>query len=416
MTDILTTVLGLVKQTIGGNRNTWGAVLNANMDLVEGAVAGMTSKVVTGGSYTITDAERRKRVLNFTGALTADQTIVVANLVGAWIVRNATSGDFTLTIKTASGTAAEVPQGVNCRVWCDGSDVIYVEQNADLIVDLPGLINRAGEMFDYAGPLVPDFAYETDGSAKSRTTDVLLYEALTIRQTGTRASAANGIITGLASTTGINTGFYVSGSGIASGRRILSVDSATQITADGNNTGTGTAEVVVSPYPLGDGTTTFNIPNTTDTGRFRRSRQSGSTSIGNYQTNALKSHSHTGSVTVTGSGTTNSGGVDHSHAISGNTAGQNVDHTHGGNLRIDGVAQSGSGFANAAWAGGNQFSTGGTSNDHSHAINFTSAGASAYLHTHTFGFSGSGSFTTNNTGDTETRPEAIIVLTCVRWR
>lgn len=127
MTDIPTPVLGLVKQTIGGNRNTWGAILNTCMDLIEGAIYGQTSKVVTGsGDVTLTNTERRQRILNFTGTLVADQTIIVANLVGRWTVRNATTGAFALKFKTAGGTAVTVPQGGHCGVWCDGNDVMYL--------------------------------------------------------------------------------------------------------------------------------------------------------------------------------------------------------------------------------------------------------------------------------------------------
>lgn len=125
MADALTPVLGLVKQTIGGNRNTWGGILNSCMDLIEGAFYGMTSKVVTGGSATLTDSERRKRILNFTGTLASDQTIVVANLVGRWTVRNATTGNFSLSMKTTDGDAVVIPQGGCCDVWCDGADGVY---------------------------------------------------------------------------------------------------------------------------------------------------------------------------------------------------------------------------------------------------------------------------------------------------
>lgn len=124
MVDTTTPVLGLVRQTIGGNRNTWGAILNSCMDLIEGAFYGMTSKVVTGGSYTLTDSERRKRILSFAGTLNSEQTIVVANLVGRWTVRNSTTGNYALKMKTSAGTAVEIPQGY-CDVWCDGNDVVY---------------------------------------------------------------------------------------------------------------------------------------------------------------------------------------------------------------------------------------------------------------------------------------------------
>lgn len=134
MVDTTTSFLGLVKQTIGGNRNTWGIILNACMDLLEGGLYGTTSKVVTGaGDVTLTDSERRKHFLVFTGTLAADQTIIVANIAGGrWTVRNATSGNFALKFKTPSGTAVTIPQGGNCTVWCDGADTIYADLSTRL--------------------------------------------------------------------------------------------------------------------------------------------------------------------------------------------------------------------------------------------------------------------------------------------
>lgn len=157
MADVETTVLGLVKQTIGANRNTWGGIINACWDLVEGAIYGKTSKVVTGGSVTLTSAERRKRVLEFTGTLASNQTVVVDNLVGQWRVKNGTAGNFTLSFKTSSGTAVEVPQGEICTVTCDGNNVIYV-----------GASNQVQSLAPDGTIAAPGRAYKTEKTAGFR--------------------------------------------------------------------------------------------------------------------------------------------------------------------------------------------------------------------------------------------------------
>lgn len=132
MADVLTTVWGLVKQTIGGNRNTWGGIINSNWDTVEAALSGITAKVVTGGTYALTDTERRRRILKFTGLLASNQIITIPNLTGKWIVSNQTTGDFTLSFKTTDGDPAVIPQGGWCEIWCDGADAISAGPSTSL--------------------------------------------------------------------------------------------------------------------------------------------------------------------------------------------------------------------------------------------------------------------------------------------
>lgn len=99
-----------------------------------------------------------------------------------------------------------------------------------------------------------------DGSAISRTTYARLFDAICISQSGTRTSGS-AVITGLSDTSKMSAGMDVSGTGIPSSTQIASVDSASQITLDQNATSSGTSTVVVAPFGVGDGSTTFNVPN-----------------------------------------------------------------------------------------------------------------------------------------------------------
>lgn len=145
MVDVPTTVWGFIKQTIGGNRNTWGGILNANFDLVEAALAGKLAKAVTGGAVTLTEAERLNRILSYSGTLASNAVITVENDPNGWIVNNLTTGAFTLSMKTSGGAAVVIPQGGWALVWCDGADGIYVGyssvqvQAPDGTLALPGL-------------------------------------------------------------------------------------------------------------------------------------------------------------------------------------------------------------------------------------------------------------------------------------
>lgn len=97
----------------------------ATTAFVQAAANGMLTKSVAGGvTVTLTAAEAGNAILKFTGALTASIAVVVPTATGTWTVINATTGAFTLTVKTLAGTGIAITQGLNWGVVCDGVNVI----------------------------------------------------------------------------------------------------------------------------------------------------------------------------------------------------------------------------------------------------------------------------------------------------
>lgn len=124
--DTNSTLLGLLLQGTGNNNNTWGSNLNDFVfTYLENALAGYTTKAVTGGAATLTAAQHRAGFIEFTGTLSSNSTVTLDNTSKHWRFFNNTSGAFVLLVKTASGTAIEIPQGTHKDVWCDGSDHLY---------------------------------------------------------------------------------------------------------------------------------------------------------------------------------------------------------------------------------------------------------------------------------------------------
>lgn len=97
----------------------------ATTAFVQAAANGMLTKSVAGGAtVTLTAAEAGNAILKFTGALTANISVVVPTATGTWTVINATTGAYTLTVKTSAGTGIAITQGLNWGVICDGTNVI----------------------------------------------------------------------------------------------------------------------------------------------------------------------------------------------------------------------------------------------------------------------------------------------------
>jgi hypothetical protein len=81
---------------------------------------------LTGGSRVLSTAEGAKGIILCTGALVANQQVIVPNRIAQWLVINATTGGFSLTVKTAAGTGVTVPQGgagAPTNVWSDAVNV-----------------------------------------------------------------------------------------------------------------------------------------------------------------------------------------------------------------------------------------------------------------------------------------------------
>lgn len=97
----------------------------ATTDFVQKTLGGVLSKSVAGGvNVTLTAVEAGNGILVFTGALTASISVIVPTApTRPWVVFNNTTGAFTLTVKTASGTGVLVPQGKREIVYCDGTNV-----------------------------------------------------------------------------------------------------------------------------------------------------------------------------------------------------------------------------------------------------------------------------------------------------
>ena len=83
------------------------------------------SKVVTGGTVTLSAAEASNIIQEYTGTLTSNCVVILPPTVQIYSLQNKTTGAYTLTFKTTSvgATTAVVPQGQTNLVICDGTNV-----------------------------------------------------------------------------------------------------------------------------------------------------------------------------------------------------------------------------------------------------------------------------------------------------
>lgn len=114
----------LNKQSTGSNNNTWGDELNTVLDNIDKSLAGVTSKSVTVADVTLSTDEARSPVQVTTGVMTGNRNYIVPTSQAYYLIVNACTGGFNLTVKTSGGTGIVCPTNACSIVYCDGTNVV----------------------------------------------------------------------------------------------------------------------------------------------------------------------------------------------------------------------------------------------------------------------------------------------------
>jgi hypothetical protein len=97
----------------------------ANTAFVQDAVNGLATVSIAGSSTTtLVVGQYGYALLVLSGAVTAAKSVVFPSITGKWLVTNSSTGDYTVTLKTASGTGIAIPRGYSSWVYCDGTNIV----------------------------------------------------------------------------------------------------------------------------------------------------------------------------------------------------------------------------------------------------------------------------------------------------
>jgi len=132
MASSTSTDLKLELITTGEKSGTWGTITNTNLQILEQAASGYLSLAVGGADVALSlanhaTANGKNLYYKLTGTLTAARTVTMPD--GAervFIVEDATvrsSSNYTLTVKTVSGTGVTLPVGSTTVLYSDGTNI-----------------------------------------------------------------------------------------------------------------------------------------------------------------------------------------------------------------------------------------------------------------------------------------------------
>ena len=134
------TDLGIELMATGENSGTWGDKTNTNLNIINQAAAGYQAISIAGGANTTTlgiqdgssdtagnTNAARNLIIELTGTITGNQVVTVPDSVEkSYIIKNNTTGTFTVEFKTVSGTG--VTFGTTDKstkiLFADGTNIV----------------------------------------------------------------------------------------------------------------------------------------------------------------------------------------------------------------------------------------------------------------------------------------------------
>ena len=139
MASSYTTSFGIEKIGSGEQSGAWGTTTNHNLDILD-RIASFKAVGLSGTTHTLSVREASPgsgtenlqdgmyRVIRFTGALGANNTVTIAptTTTSYFIFVNSTtdsgsSGPYSVVIKQGSGAEIPIPNGHSSVVFCDGA-------------------------------------------------------------------------------------------------------------------------------------------------------------------------------------------------------------------------------------------------------------------------------------------------------
>jgi hypothetical protein len=255
--------------TIVTGTNTNGAKNGVNSDItaLNALVTPLTpaqggSSIYTAGTSTGSDNAQVVASPLPTGfSLVAGKTVMFTagfSNTGATTLNVASTGAVNVFQRTAGGAVAlaggEIVAGTVVMAYYDGTQY-------QLIDSIPQNVVAPCTMIDYAGVTTPSGYLPTDGTTRARATFVNLFNCITNVGVAATTTAASASVT-VADSTGYQIGWYVGGTNVTCNSTIVSKADGTHFTMSAVAGGSGATTLTVGPYPQGDCSTTFNLPDT----------------------------------------------------------------------------------------------------------------------------------------------------------
>ena len=196
MASSYSTDLKLELQVTGENAGTWGDITNTNLVILQQSIAGYSSitlNATTGATLTFSNgalSDGKNAVLNLAGTITTNVTVTIPSGITnkVYIIRNSTSGAYTVTVKVSGQT------GVVFSATDKGTKILYVNGTDTVDSNIGKLSN------DYAPTLAANLSTNSNNIQVSSGTGIIDSNSNSQIKFTTTASATNQITVANAAT------------------------------------------------------------------------------------------------------------------------------------------------------------------------------------------------------------------------
>jgi len=138
------TPLGIEKMATGENAGTWGTKTNVNLQIIEQLTGGYTTQALSSTPTTLsvsdgsTGAVLAHRIIDFTGSIGENFVVTIPlDVQTFYILRNSTSGAYTVQFKYVSGSGSSVTFSTTDK----GTKIVYATANDGTNPDILDLLS-----------------------------------------------------------------------------------------------------------------------------------------------------------------------------------------------------------------------------------------------------------------------------------
>jgi microcystin-dependent protein len=278
----------------GDQSGTWGTTTNNNLGtILEQAITGVQSIVMSNADYTLTSYngvsdEARNAVLVATGTNSAIRQIICPLVEKLYVIYNNTTGGYAITIGGVSGSTVTIPNGVTAQAYCDGTNFFSSQTGSAGNFNINGNLAVIGTTALSSALTGTTAAFSGAISSVSPAFTGTPVAPTAAAGTNTTQIATTAFVLSNGAPTG---GLIMWGTGTAPSGWLLCAGAAVNRT-----TYAALFAVIGTTFGVGDGSTTFNLPNYTNRVPYGATLAA----TGGSADAVVVSHTHTATVTDPG--------------------------------------------------------------------------------------------------------------------
>jgi microcystin-dependent protein len=246
----------------GDQSGTWGTTTNNNLGtLLEQAITGVQTITMVNADYTLTSYngvsdEARNAVLVATGTNSAIRQIICPLVEKLYVIYNNTTGGYAITIGGITGSTITIPNGTTAQVYCDGTNFFSSQTGSAGNFNINGNLVVAGTTALTGALSASTATFSGAISSVSPTFTGTPIAPTAAAGTNTTQIATTAFVLANSAPTG---GLIMWGTGTAPSGWLLCAGAAVSRT-----TYSALFAVIGTTFGVGDGSTTFNLPNYTN--------------------------------------------------------------------------------------------------------------------------------------------------------